>query len=81
MKKEANSNEMIEVRDVAASFTTNNIASFALGIDIDCFTNPENPFRKYAREIGEVNIKNGLRLLAASVAPQLLNFIYVYGYC
>lgn len=61
METVANTGETVEVRELTACYTTNAIASVAFGIDIDCLADPETPFRKYGRQVFEINLKNAFR--------------------
>lgn len=70
----ANTNTSIDVREMTGCFTTNIIASVAFGADIDCFTDPENPFRKYGRKIFAPTLKNGFRLLCFAMCPEVLKW-------
>lgn len=66
------SNNKFEVREMTAQFATNIIASVAFGIDINCFDEPDTPFRKYGRKVFALTFKNGLRQLLSFIAPSLM---------
>lgn len=74
----ANTNDSIDIREMSACFTTNIIASVAFGTDVDCFAEPENPFRKYGRKIFQPTLKNGFRLMCFAVCPQLLKLLRLH---
>lgn len=67
-------NQTFEVRDVMSLYTINLIASVAFGIEIDCFADPENPFRKYAQKMTEPTLKNTFRLFCFLFCPTLLKW-------
>lgn len=70
--KLAEKGSSVEVRDLAAGFTTNNIASTAFGLEIDCIADPSTPFRKYGKKFFSLDVKNGFRIMAQTVCPSLL---------
>lgn len=61
----------IEVREIAARFNTDVIASVAFGAEVNCMVNPETAFRKYGRQAFELSLKNGVRAFMLLVMPQL----------
>lgn len=67
LERLSDSDEIMDVREISASYTTNVIASVAFGIDINTFSNPNNDFRKYGRKFLEPNLKNVLAFIAPSV--------------
>lgn len=74
LKKIAQAGETIDVREVSTGFTTNAIASIAFGIDVNCFADPDNPIRKYGRQVFERNVKNAFRLFCFSLCPKLVDW-------
>jgi cytochrome P450 family 6 len=68
-KQVKSKNYVIDVRDLAARFTTNIISSVAFGIEIDCINEPNHIFRVMGRKIFELNFKNGLRGLRTFCFP------------
>lgn len=67
--------ELLDVREVAAGFTTNVIASVAFGIDVDTIYDPNNEFRVCGRKIFEPNFWNSVRALLAFIQPELMSVI------
>lgn len=65
----ANSGQSVECYKLASSHTINGIASVAFGIDIDCFADSENPFRKYGLRIDEPSWKNTFRAFCFRLMP------------
>lgn len=47
------SKEIVEMKDIFSSYTTESIASIAFGNDIECQGNPDNPFRKVTNSMFE----------------------------
>lgn len=68
----AKSKESFESRELCACYTTNIIASVGFGIDVDCIANPNTPFRRYGRQVFELNFKNGYRMIMHAVFPSLM---------
>lgn len=75
--KLAESKSSVEVRELLASFTTNNIASTAFGLKIDCIADPNIPFRKYGKKYFSLDTKNGFRIMAQTVCPSLLKILRI----
>lgn len=73
--KLAEKKSSVEVRELLAGFTTNNIASTAFGLKIDCLADPNTPFRKYGKKYFSLDIKNGFRIMAQTVCPSLLKLL------
>lgn len=73
LEKCSEKQEPTEMREVAASFATNIIASVAFGIDINCIENPDLSFRKFGRKIFEQSINNSLRQLLGFISPKLMS--------
>lgn len=70
----AKSNGTIDVHEMAACYTTNAIASVTFGIDIDCFADPDTPFRKYGQQLLAPNLLNGFRVFCFNLCPTLLRW-------
>ncbi|KAJ6639105.1 Cytochrome P450 6k1 [Pseudolycoriella hygida] len=71
INKMASTNETIEVRELAARYTTDIIASVAFGIDVNAIDNPDTDFRRYGRKALEMSFKNGLRAFSTLIYPKL----------
>ncbi|XP_055302489.1 probable cytochrome P450 6d5 [Sitodiplosis mosellana] len=77
LKKLAAKNKEVEVRDIFARFTTNVIASVAFGIEIDCFENPDDEFKKYAWRFFEPKFKHVIRFNLSFFSPFLMKLFKV----
>lgn len=73
--KLAEKKSTVEIRELLAGFTTNNIASTAFGLKIDCIADPNTPFRKYGKKYFSLDIKNGFRIMVQTVCPKLLKLL------
>lgn len=47
----ATDNKSVEVRELAARYTTDIIASVAFGIEVNTIDNPDAEFRRYGRKV------------------------------
>lgn len=74
----ANSGQSVECYKLASSHTINGIASVAFGIDIDCFADSENPFRKYGLRIDEPSWKNTFRAFCFRLMPVLKSSLRIH---
>lgn len=72
-------NEVVEMREIAACFSTNVIASVAFGIDINCIDNPNEEFRKVGRKVFEPSFSNAMRQLISIVSPALMKFLRIHS--
>lgn len=77
MEKIANGERVTDMREVAARYSTNVIASVAFGNEINCIDNPNTSFRRYGRKVFDLNIKNGLRFLLSNMAPSIMQVLHI----
>jgi cytochrome P450 family 6 len=61
----------VDVRETMAKFTTDVIASCALGINSNSLKNPDAEFRRYMRNVFDFSILSGLAALLGFFAPNL----------
>ncbi|KAJ6645703.1 putative cytochrome P450 6d5 [Pseudolycoriella hygida] len=71
----ADTETTVEMREVAAYFTTNVISSVAFGLDVDCFANPKSEFLKYGHMFFDASFKNIIRSNLAIMNPTLAEFL------
>ncbi|KAL6418467.1 hypothetical protein ACFW04_012069 [Cataglyphis niger] len=69
--------EMIEVRELAAKFTTDVIGSTAYGLDVNSFKDPNAEFRKYGKMIFQYDTIRGLEMLAIFFLPSIVRLTRV----
>jgi len=67
-----NGNNIFDMRDLLARFTTNVISSVAFGIENDCINDRENIFRKMGLKIFEPTFKQMLLDILGMFVPKLL---------
>lgn len=77
LTKFADKKEMLDIREISASHTTNVIASVGFGIDVDTITNPGNDFRTYGKKIFKADFMNSLRRLMVIGAPKLMKWFRI----
>lgn len=51
ISKMATANKTVEVRELAARYTTDIIASVAFGLDVNTIDNPDAEFRRFGRKV------------------------------
>ncbi|XP_014481573.1 PREDICTED: cytochrome P450 6k1-like [Dinoponera quadriceps] len=62
----------IEVKELAAKFTTDIIGSTAYGLNVNSLNNPNAEFRKYGKKIFEYNFFRGFEIMAVFFLPNLV---------
>ncbi|XP_069676418.1 probable cytochrome P450 6a14 [Periplaneta americana] len=67
----ASRNEVLEVKEIMAKFTTDIIGSCAFGLKCNSMKDPDSAFRSMGRMVVEPSINNVLRRLLALLVPKL----------
>lgn len=67
----------MEVRELAAKFTTDVIGSTAFGLDVNSFKDPNAEFRKYGKMIFQYDTIRGLEMLAIFFLPTIIRLTRV----
>lgn len=70
-KEPANVEDILDIKEVLARFTTDIIASCAFGIQCNCLKNPDAEFRRWGRKIFEPSLNQNLRDLMYFMVPRL----------
>lgn len=65
-------NNVHNMRDLMARYTTNVISSVAFGIDNDCINEPDNVFRKMGLKIFQLSFKQAMIQTLLFFAPELI---------
>lgn len=73
----AGEEEMIEVRELTAKFTTDVIGSTAYGLDVNSFKDPNAEFRKYGKMIFQYDTIRGLEMLAIFFLPIIVRLTHI----
>ncbi|XP_023712683.1 probable cytochrome P450 6a14 [Cryptotermes secundus] len=71
----ASQEEIIEVKDILARYTTDIISSCAFGIQCHCLENPDAEFRQWGRKIFESTIKLSLIRSLSVLFPSVMSFL------
>jgi len=73
LEKSASDEEVIEIKDILARYSTDVISSCAFGIQCNCLKNPDAEFRVWGRKIFESSVRNSIITVVAITAPRLLS--------
>lgn len=63
---------MIDVKELAAKYTTDMIGSIAYGLKVNSLNNPNAEFRVYGRKIFEYGTIRGMELLSVFFFPHIV---------
>lgn len=77
LNEAASKNEILEVKDLSARFTTDVIASCAFGLEANCLKNPDAEFRQIGRKALEPAIGNMGKQAMAFFAPAIAEMVKV----
>lgn len=77
LEKAADSGDVVDIRDLSAGYTINNIVTLLFGIEVDTIADPNNDFRVYGKRIFEPTIWNTIRGGMAFLAPKLMDFLAI----
>ncbi|PSN34610.1 putative cytochrome P450 6a14 [Blattella germanica] len=71
LKAPAEKQEVLEIKDILARYSTDIIASCAFGIQCNCFKNPDSEFRVWGRKIFAPSFRSTFARLVSLLAPKL----------
>ena len=77
LEKSANNEEIIEIKDILARYSTDVISSCAFGIQCNCLKNPDAEFRQWGRKLFAPSLRFSVILFIASIFPSLLRVLKV----
>jgi len=77
LEKSASDEEIIEMKDILARYSTDIISSCAFGIQCNCLKNPDSEFREWGRKLFAPSLRNAIMPLIASTVPRLLSVLKV----
>ena len=75
LEKCASNEEIIEVKDILARYSTDIIASCAFGIQCNCLKNPDAEFRQWGRKIFAPSFRNAITGLLSQLFPSVLSVL------
>jgi len=73
LENSASNEEVIEIRDILARYSTDVISSCAFGIQCNCLKNPDAEFRQWGRKAFVPSVRNTILLFIAATVPSLLS--------
>jgi cytochrome P450 family 6 len=77
LEKSASNEEVIEIKDILARYSTDVISSCAFGIQCNCLKNPDAEFRQWGRKIFTPSVRRSIILFISSTVPSLLSVLKV----
>jgi cytochrome P450 family 6 len=77
LEKSASDEEVIEIRDILARYSTDVISSCAFGIHCNCLENPDAEFREWGRKLFIPSVRNAIITFVALTTPRLLSIFKV----
>lgn len=77
IKRETQLNSYLEfdAKELAAKFTTENVASCAFGTEGKCFDNPNAEFREIGRKMFQPSTLQGIQATVVFIWPGLAKFL------
>jgi len=78
LDKPARNGDMLEMKEVMASFTTDVIGSCAFGLNCNSFTDPNSEFRKMGRRLFEPTVRINLRRRLRTFPPFLIKVLNLF---
>jgi cytochrome P450 family 6 len=73
LEEAASNEEIIEIKDIVARFTTDIISSCAFGIQCNCLQNPDAEFRQWGRKIFESSITRAVATSISALVPSAVS--------
>jgi len=71
LEKSASNEEVIEIKDILARYSTDVISSCAFGIQCNCLKNPDAEFRQWGRKLFSPSLKNLIKTFMDITFPSL----------
>ena len=75
LEKSALDEEIIEIKDILARYSTDIISSCAFGIQCNCLKNPDAEFRQWGRKAFAPSFRNTIITVVALTVPRLLSLL------
>ena len=75
LEKSASDEEVIEIKDILARYSTDVISSCAFGIQCNCLKNPDAEFREWGRKVFEPSVINQIISFVSLTVPRLLSVL------
>jgi cytochrome P450 family 6 len=75
LEKSASDEEIIEIKDILARYSTDVISFCAFGIQCNCLKNPDAEFRQRGRKVFVTSVRNTIMGVVALTVPRLLTLL------
>ena len=75
LEKSASNEEIIEIKDILARFSTDVISSCAFGIQGNCLKNPDAEFRVWGRKFFSPSFRNAMTAFLNETWPNLMSIL------
>ena len=75
LEESASNEEVIEIKDIMARYSTDIIASCAFGIQCNCLKDPDAEFRQWGRKIFTHTVKKSLMSFVSLIFPRWLSVL------
>jgi len=75
LEKSASNEEVIEMKDILARYSTDIISSCAFGIQCNCLKNPDAEFRQWGRKFFAPSNRNALTAFLNETIPNLMGLL------
>jgi len=75
LEKSASNEEVIEIKDILARYSTDIISSCAFGIQCNCLKNPDAEFRQWGRKIFKPSFRTSILSFLFVTVPSLLSVL------
>jgi cytochrome P450 family 6 len=75
LEKSASDEEVIEIKDILARYSTDVISSCAFGIQCNCLKNPNAEFREWGRKAFVPSMRNSIIRFVALTVPRFLSVL------
>ena len=77
LEKSASNEEIIEIKDILARYSTDIISSAAFGIKCNCLQNPDAEFRQWGRKFFAPSFRNGVTAFLNETNPNIMSVLKV----
>jgi cytochrome P450 family 6 len=75
LEKSASNEEIIEIKDILARYSTDIISACAFGIQCNCLKNPDAEFRQWGRKVFANSIRNAVTSFLMEACPRAVNVL------
>ena len=73
LEKSASDEELIEIKDILARYSTDVISSCAFGIQCNCLKNPDAEFREWGKKVIAPSVRSTIITFVILTVPRLLS--------